>query len=612
MRALIILVTCCLRTRQWYATELGVKMADEEAEQNLSAQTDTSATIGALREKLLKLAIALKNSTDSPAQSSTQYCQHFCQTLVEYAGRWRMEEEPLPLVEVYTVALLSYAQASPCLSSQCENVPLVLERLSLSCVELLLSLPEHFPDALWEEFKSSVQSAHSQLKENGITQLALLSAVAQETGVWTNSTLHSLLSNESPQTEEVHKFLQLEGPILLEMRVKHLIKENHMERAALLARACAECPEFEGKGHFKQMYLVCLCSASAQEPLMEELSKVDCRDALEMICNLESEGDERGAFSLCSAFLTRQLLQGDTYCAWELTLFWSKLLKRMESSVETFLDRCRQMSLLSTTVFHILFFIKVIQSEVDKVGLPVCVDMCIRALQLESSDGNTKATICKTISCLLPTDLEIKRACQLTQFLLEPTVDSYYAVETLYNEPDQKLEEESLPVPNSLRCELLLVFKTQWPFDPEFWDWKTLKRHCLTLMGEEASIVSSIDLLNDNEIPETPEEEDDTAQGEEVFRDVTDYFMDTTHELNEITDKRQKIRETKKLREKGFISARFRNWQAYMQYCVLCDKEFLGHRIRFPSQRSKILMAPMDLVDACQKAQSYSTQEISK
>lgn len=46
-----------------------------------------------------------------------------------------------------------------------------------------------------------------------------------------------------------------------------------MERAALLARACAECPEFEGKGHiFKQMYLVCLCSASAQEPLMEEVS----------------------------------------------------------------------------------------------------------------------------------------------------------------------------------------------------------------------------------------------------------------------------------------------------------------------------------------------------
>lgn len=47
-----------------------------------------------------------------------------------------------------------------------------------------------------------------------------------------------------------------------------------------------------------------------------QLAKEDCRDALEMICNLESDGDERAAFSLCSAFLTRQLLQGEAYCAW--------------------------------------------------------------------------------------------------------------------------------------------------------------------------------------------------------------------------------------------------------------------------------------------------------
>uniref|UniRef100_A0A4W5PPB0 Zinc finger protein 292b n=1 Tax=Hucho hucho TaxID=62062 RepID=A0A4W5PPB0_9TELE len=140
-----------------------------------------------------RLRQSAANHPCSDVNNNVDYCFY-----AKYAGRWRMEEEPLPLVEVYTVALLSYAQASSCLSSQL--------RLSYwwegSCVELLLSLPEHFPDALWEEFKSSVQSAHSQLQENGITQLALLSAVAQETGVWTNSTLHRLLSNESPQTEE--------------------------------------------------------------------------------------------------------------------------------------------------------------------------------------------------------------------------------------------------------------------------------------------------------------------------------------------------------------------------------------------------------------------------
>ncbi|XP_075993366.1 zinc finger protein 292b isoform X2 [Genypterus blacodes] len=368
----------------------------------------------------------------------------------------------------------------------------------------------------------------------------------------------------------VEDFLLLEGPVLLEMRVKQLMKEKELEKAALLAKICSESPAFQGTGAFKQMLLVCLCATLQQQQLMDQLSDVDCRDALEMICNLESDEDDGAAFSLCSAFLTRQLLHADSYCAWELTLFWSKLLKRLEPSEQTFLDRCRQMSLLSKTVYHILFFIKVIQSEMDSVGLPVCIEMCIRALQMEPSDGNTKATVCKTISCLLPTDLEVKRACQLTEFLVEPTVDSYYAVETLYNEPDQKLEEENMPAPNSLRCELLLVFKTLWSFDPEFWDWKTLKRHCLALMGEEASIVSSIDLLNDTDCPEEEEEKE---------KDTSHHSADCTYELNEITDKRQKNREMKKLREKGFISARFRNWQAYMQYCVLCDKEFLGHRI---------------------------------
>lgn len=238
------------------------------------------------------------------------------------------------------------------------------------------------------------------------------------------------------------------------------------------------------------------------------------------------------------------------------------------------------------------------------MGLPVCVEMCIQALKMTSSDHkDSKSTICKTISCLLPTDLEVKRACQLTEFLLQPTVDSYYAVESLYNEPDQKPEEDgSLPVPNSLRCELLLALKTQWPFDPEFWDWKTLKRNCLALMGEEAAIVSSIDTLND-----TDEQEVESALGKlPEYKDLEDFLLTTTNELNEITDEREKNREAKKLREQGFVSARFRNWRAYMQYCVLCDKEFLGHRIVRHAQ--KHFKDGMYLCPIC--ADSFETREI--
>ncbi|KAI4876943.1 hypothetical protein NFI96_018313 [Prochilodus magdalenae] len=554
----------------------------ERADESGTGLMDRHAALMELSVRLQRLEAPLRER-ERPAEESAEYCQAFCTTLVEYVGQWRSEEDPGPVLEAYAVALLSFARASPHLCLQSENIPVLLEKLSLSCVELLLSISAGFPEALWEQFQSSVEMAHMLLQENGIPQLRLLFAVTRERGLWANSTLQDILNNETPQEERVYEFFTREGPELLHMRVKYLIKENLMDKAALLAKACTEFPAFDGRRvQFKQIYLVCLCTVAPQQLLMEELSKVDCRDALEMICNLEADGDDKGAFTLCSGFLSRQLLQEDTYCAWELTLFWSKLLKRLELSEQGFLERCRQMSRLAKTVFHLLFFIKVIQSEasvpsrpMDKTGLPACIEMCIRALRMESCEGANKATICKTISCLLPADLEVKRACQLTEFLLEPTVDSYYAVETLYNEPDQKAEEESLPIPNSLRCELLLVFKTQWPFDPEFWDWKTLKRHCLGLMGEEASIVSSIDELNDDR----PIEHDDDLSLPPEFKDVSEYFLDATNELKEISDQKQKNREMKKLREKGFVSARFRNWQAYMQYCVLCDKEFLGHRI---------------------------------
>ncbi|XP_034015929.1 zinc finger protein 292a [Thalassophryne amazonica] len=575
-------------------------MAEGETER----EYDTRKAIEELRERFQRLSAVLKESPLSPLEASLQFCQEFCQVLLEHAGRWKTDEDPLPLLEVYTVAILSFARASSCLSSECENVPLLLEKLALSCAELLLLLPQHVPGALWEEFQSSMKVAHQLLQESGSMQLCLLSILAQQDGVWSNATLNGILSNKIPQTEQVHEYLELEGPMLVNMRIKHLIKVNSVDKAAVLAKLSSEYPGYEGKGNFKQTYLLCICMSKCQEQLKEEIAPMDCKDALEMICNLESEGDEKGALCVCSAFLRRQHLQGDVYCAWELTLFWSKLLMRTESSADVFLAQSKEMALLCRNVCHVLFLIKVIQNEIGEVGLPVCVEMCIQALKMTSGDHkDSKLTICKTISCLLPTDLEVKRACQLTEFLLQPTIDSYYAVESLYNEPDQKTEEDgSLPVPNSLRCELLLVLKIQWPFDPEFWDWKTLKRNCLALMGDEAAIVSSIDTLND-----TDEQEAGSAVSKvPEYKDLEDFLLTTTNELNEITDEKEKNREAKKLREQGFVSARFRNWRAYMQYCVLCDKEFLGHRIVRHAQ--KHFKDGMYLCPIC--ADSFESKEV--
>ncbi|XP_072264717.1 zinc finger protein 292 isoform X2 [Pyxicephalus adspersus] len=474
------------------------------------------------------------------------------------------------------VAIHSYSNARPYLTSQCENVGLVLERLALSCVELLLCLPQELPDDHWQKFQGSIKAAHERLTENGSHELLILCNMSQEAGVWKDPVLAKILNNEIQDPCQADSFLCLEGPLLLEMRVKRLLKLSKVAEATYLAKLCSDHPDMSKKGHFKQLYLKCLCAASPNIKLIEEIAKVDCKDALEMICNLESEGDEKTSLILCAAFLSRQLQFGEMYCAWELTLFWSKLQRRVEPSIQVYLEICRQLSQLTKTVYHIFFLIKVIQSETEAAGLPTCIELCVRALRLESSENaKVKISICKTISCLLPDDLEVKRACQLTEFLLEPTVDAYYAVEMLYNQPDQKYDEESLPVPNSLRCELLLVLKTRWPFDPEFWDWKTLKRQCLALMGEQASIVSSIDELNDNEAY------DQMDNYQELAKDATSNGLQSFDAalVQEVSDEKPKKKPIKKMREHGYVSARFRNWQAYMQYCVLCDKEFLGHRI---------------------------------
>ncbi|XP_060472092.2 zinc finger protein 292 isoform X1 [Panthera onca] len=556
-------------------------MADEEAEQERLSRGGGGcvAELQRLGERLQELERQLRESRVPAVEAATEYCQQLCQTLLEYAEKWKTSEDPLPLLEVYTVAIQSYVKARPYLTSECENVALVLERLALSCVELLLCLPVELSDKQWEQFQTLVQVAHEKLMENGSCELHFLATLAQETGVWKNPVLCTILSQEPLDKDKVNEFLAFEGPILLDMRIKHLIKTNQLSQATALAKLCSDHPEIGTKGSFKQTYLVCLCTSSPNEKLMEEISEVDCKDALEMICNLESEGDEKSALVLCTAFLSRQLQQGDMYCAWELTLFWSKLQQRVEPSIQVYLERCRQLSLLTKTVYHIFFLIKVINSETEGAGLATCIELCVKALRLESTENTeVKISICKTISCLLPDDLEVKRACQLSEFLLEPTVDAYYAVEMLYNQPDQKYDEENLPIPNSLRCELLLVLKTQWPFDPEFWDWKTLKRQCLALMGEEASIVSSIDELNDSEVYEKAVDYQEEIK-ETSVNGLSGGVGANSGLLKDICDEKQKKREIKQLRERGFISARFRNWQAYMQYCVLCDKEFLGHRI---------------------------------
>uniref|UniRef100_A0A8D3CIK1 C2H2-type domain-containing protein n=1 Tax=Scophthalmus maximus TaxID=52904 RepID=A0A8D3CIK1_SCOMX len=145
--------------------------------------------------------------------------------------------------------------------------------------------------------------------------------------------------------------------------------------------------------------------------------------------------------------------------------------------------------------------------QAEDLGVPASVELCVKALQLpKQEDSDTRISVCKTVSCLLADDLEVLRACQLTEFLLGPSQEVFACLEELYLRPDQKYDQENEVIPNSLRCELLLALKAYWPFDPEFWDWKTLKYHCVSLLGlkpesegEDDEVVDKQDMVKQNE-----------------------------------------------------------------------------------------------------------------
>lgn len=248
-------------------------MADEEAEQERLSRGGggCAAELQRLSERLQELERQLRESRVPAVEAATEYCQQLCQTLLEYAEKWKTSEDPLPLLEVYTVAIQSYVKARPYLTSECENVALVLERLALSCVELLLCLPVELSDKQWEQFQTLVQVAHEKLMENGSCELHFLATLAQETGVWKNPVLCTILSQEPLDKDKVNEFLAFEGPILLDMRIKHLIKTNQLIQATALAKLCSDHPEIGTKGSFKQTYLVCLCTSSPNEKLIEEV-----------------------------------------------------------------------------------------------------------------------------------------------------------------------------------------------------------------------------------------------------------------------------------------------------------------------------------------------------
>ncbi|XP_077338021.1 zinc finger protein Rlf [Lithobates pipiens] len=503
------------------------------------------------------------------AFTSSAYCRRFCEMLLQHTEDNTASESLMHCADVYETALRSFASARPYLTTECEDVLLLLERLVLSCFEVVLSMSEDdLSSDQGEHMKKSIIDSHEMLVDFGNKHLQLLVDNISHGGAWRNPVLVKILSRQSVDPEEVNYWILQEGLNFLQLRIKHLMKTNCIQQAMLLSKICSDSEETSSDTFFHQSYITCLCTMLPDDEAFKEISKMAGQDVLDAICNLESEGQINTAFILCTTYLTQQLQNEVASCSWELTLFWSKLQRRIDPCLSTFLERCRQFGVIAKTRQHLFFLIKVVHTEAGDEGVPVSIMLCIRALQITSNENDaTKTSVCKTIACLLPQDLEVRRACQLTEFLFEPTTEGLNILEELYLQPDQKNVEESSVISNSLRCELLLALKSHWLFDPEFWDWKTLKRHCLKLLGQDGS--------------DTEEE----SYGEPSVNDPDlldaslasyNYHAEQTEETQEYT-----FNETENVKVKKPVgsSERYKRWLQYKFYCVICNREVIEARI---------------------------------
>ncbi|XP_029386185.1 uncharacterized protein znf654 [Echeneis naucrates] len=440
-----------------------------------------------------------RHCRDESSLKSKDYCSEFCELVEEYTGQWQV---PLPQLKVLRTALSSFTKATAAFPDDCQHIHYVLSSLALSFFELMLFFSkEEFVEDPLKDILDSFQECHSQLQRHRNAYFQHVKQIIKAGGPWENPVLQGILKKADVPLKAVEEYLSSELPVFLELRVRYLQACERMSEAMALAKNCLENHEAGKRLYFHQAYLTCLYKASLHEHLHKEMAEIDGRDAVEIICNTESVEKDELLLSLCKAFLTQHLHNGDMYYIWDLVFVWSKLHLRAHPSRQGFLAECLQLAATATNVRAIFPFIKLVTTEVGGEGIQVCIELCARALQLcdTQADSVTQSLVCKTIAFLLPHDLEICRACALLVFCQERSLEAYRTVCLLYMHPDQEPHPHNSPVRTNVRFHILQMLKERLCFDPEFWNLLTLRNHCLELISDKVMKAAVLNEMKEEE-----------------------------------------------------------------------------------------------------------------
>uniref|UniRef100_A0A3Q0QTN6 Zinc finger protein 654 n=1 Tax=Amphilophus citrinellus TaxID=61819 RepID=A0A3Q0QTN6_AMPCI len=513
--------------------------------------------------------LCAKHCSEESSLKSKEYCSEFCELVEEYTGQWQV---PLPQLKVLRTALCNFTKATAAFPDDCQHIQYVLSSLALSFFELMLFFSkEEFVEEPLKDILDSFQVCHTRLLRHRNIYLQHVKQIIKTGGPWENPVLQGILKEEDLSPNEVEDYLSSELPVFLELRVRYLQACERMQEAMALAKSCLENREAGKHLYFHQAYLTCLYKASLHENLYKEVrdEKIDGRDAVEIICNTESVEKDELLLSLCKAFLTQQLHNGDMYYIWDLVFIWSRLYLRAHPSRQGFLPECLQLASSATNVRAIFPFIKLVTTEVRFHH--ICVELCARALQLcdMQADTVTRSLVCKTIAFLLPHDLEICRACALLVFCQERSLEAYRTVCLLYMHPDQEQHPHNNPVRTCVRFHIL---QERLCFDPEFWNLLTLRTHCLELMNDK---VVKAAVLDEMKKIEEKAYSDELLKSNCVNESSTQDFVSCNCAeagfVNPPEDQTVKVKRTWKDR-----ALRTQQYSHLSHYCIFCRKDYKG------------------------------------
>ncbi|CAJ1087550.1 uncharacterized protein LOC117808450 [Xyrichtys novacula] len=451
--------------------------------------------LGGLEKQLQSLFGRYSN--DELRADSKTFCSDFCKLVEEYASCWQV---PLPRLRILEICLIYFARGASFFAPNCEHVLHTLSSLALSVFELLLFFDQKaFQEEPLKHFTVTFQECHSAFASHQNVHLLQVERLVRGGGPWASSVLQAILSESSLPQNEVDGYISSELPVFFELQVRYLLScEQRVGEAVALAKCCSRHPATGQHLFFLQVYLTWLLKTSQHDRLHREVADFSGKDAIHIICSLESEEQDELLLALCRAFLSQQLRRGDMYYLCDLVLVWSKLHSRLKTSKQALLEESHQLMLSATNVNSIFPFIRAVLQELGEDGVQFCVELCASALEsCLPCDVITKSLIYKTIAGLLPNDLEVCRACALLVFFLERSVETYKMVYLLYMHPDQEYHVDSSPIRNHIRFETLQVLKKDLYFDPEFWNLIALRTNCLKLMSEKVVSTALEEIMED-------------------------------------------------------------------------------------------------------------------